>query len=758
MKRNFIVAVLLLLLSYSLAATEDEYIIGAYSQYMLEGAHETEEVFSGLGKLLSEAGYNTVLYSMSHGSALDGRLEAALRALKKYELKSIIDDWGYRTNSSIGVTAMAYGNYLKLEAEYHYDANAKTYVEEKFAHDNADRHGHYLVFRHDVGKRSQYKPELYSNGYAWICDAAAGDKAGVAFSDPIFRWKAENASWPKNLGSEFKFYPRADRENRLYVRIAMMWEDMPKDAKIAEVKLRVLKKASEDEKDPNPYLELPLTPVQPELYDTVIMNKDYSSILKDPETGAYIFEFYTSLFNLSSDIYTIAYDGNYFNHISPTLHWYGAGRLAIDYIELEDELYRAFTVEDHPMVKALDKRLRDIAKLPYSESITHLYGKDEPLQGQFAVFNKLEKHLQSRSRRLITATNILHANLQKAGGLPGYSHYELFLEQADPNIVMLDAFALQEWGAGPGTLIRWNEDLDHRLFIQNKLDNMVLNHYLTLTRLVKHSPKHKDTELFFVPQIFGEKVVPRDSREWLYFMPPLSMMKCLQLLPLCYAADGILDFAITSNREQNFPHRTDEAFNRITPIAHEENYHNPRTMEDESFLQNLAEANAKIKVYGPIIRKLNWQNAYCIDGLGKNQKPGSKIIKNMKVQSKEKTHYQGYVQCGEYLNDDDLPSIMLVNRRAIFKKGEPSLADWKVERDFENAPEQTVIITLKPDGDQAFGLYDPYLKNLYVSNNMVFEVNLAAGDGALLQVVPVPYPYTPPAPKRNWFQRLFGIK
>ena len=756
MKRNLLVAVLLILLSLPLVASEDEFIIGAYSQYMLEGAHETEEVFSGLAKLLSEAGYNTVLYSMTHDSALDGRLEAALRALKKYELKSIIDDWSYRTNSSIGVTGMAYGNYLKLEAEYHYDAKAKTYVEEKFAHDNAENHGHYLVFRHDVGKRSQYKPELYSNAYAWVCDADAGDKAGIALGDPIFRWKAENASRPKNLGSEFKFFPRADRDNRLYVRVALMWEDMPKDAKIAEIKLRVLKKGSGSEKDP--YLELPLTPVQPELYSTVITNKDYAGISKDPKTGAHIFEYFTPLSNLSSDIYTVAYDGSFFDHISPTLHWYGAGRLIIDYIELEDELYRAFDVEDHPLVKALDKRLRDIAKLPYSESITHLYGKDEPLQGQFAAFNKLDKHLQSRSRRLIAATNILHANLQKAGGLPGYSHYELFLEQADPSIVMLDAFALQEWGAGPGTLIRWNEDLNHRLFIQNKLDNMVLDHYLALTRLVKHSPKHKNTELFFVPQTFGEKVVPRDSREWLYFMPPLSMQKCLQLLPLCYAADGILDFALTSNREQNFPHRTDEAFNRITPIAHDENYLNPRILEDESFMQNLAEANAKIKVYGPIIRKLNWQDAYCIDGLGKNQKPGSKIIKSIRIQSKEKAPYTGYVQCGEYLDDNEMPTIMLVNRRAVLKKGQPSLAGWKVEDDFENAPDQTVKITLNPIDGQAFGLYDPFINNLYVSNDLVFEVNLAAGDGALLQIVPVPYPYTPPAPKRNWFQRLFGLK
>ena len=757
MKRNLLIVFLLILFSILMAASEDEFIIGAYSQYMLEYAHETEKVFTDLAKLLSDAGYNTVCYSMPHESALDGRLEAALRALKKYNLKSIIDDWGYKANSSIGVTAMAYGNYLKLEAEYHYDAKAEVYVEEKFAHDNAELNSLNMVFRHDVGKRSEYKPGVYSNAYAWVCDASAGDKAGLTLGEPLHRWKDENATRPKYLGRELKFYPNADRENRLYIRLALMWENMPKDAKIAQVKLRVLKKEFDAEKDPDPYVELPLTSAQPELYDTIITNKDYTDISKDPETGAYIFEFYTSLFNLSSKIYTIAYDGNFFDHISPTLHWFGEGQLGIDYIELEDELHRSLLMEDHPMRLALDKRLNDIDQIPNSENISHFYGKDEPPQGNFSAFNTLEKYIAGKSHHLITATNVVNANLQKAGGLPPYLHYDLFLEQAKPNTVMLDPFALQEFGAGQGTFIRWNMDLDHRLFIQNKLDKMVLDHYWELTNTVKRSPEYKHTTLLYAVQTFGEKVIPRESREWLYFMPPLNMMKCLKLLPLCYAVDGVLDFALASNREQRFRYQ-DDHYNRLTPIHHDDNYLNPRTMEDESFIRVIKETNDKIKVYGPIIRNLNWQNAYCIDGLDKNQKLSSEIIKSIGVQSNDNAPYQGYVQCGEYTNDEGLPTIMLVNRRAVFKKGEPGLADWKLEKEFENAPDQSVKITLNPINGQAFGLYDPFLKNLYVSDNLVFEVNLVAGDGALLQIVPVDHPYRIQAPKRSWFKRLFGIK
>lgn len=756
MKRHLLVAILLMLLSPLLAASEDEYIIGAYTQYMLENAQKTEEVFTDLGKLLSDMGYNTILYSTTHSSAINGRLEAALRALKKYELKSIIDDWGYRTDSSIGVTSMAYGNYLKLEAEYHYNAKKKSYEEEKFEHDNAELHRYNMVFRHDVGSRSRYMPERYSNAYAWVCDAAAGDKAGIAISEPVHRWKNADAKIPQKLGSELRFFPAANRDNRLYIRLALMWDEVPNDAKIAEIKLNVLNKVSKSKNDQ--YIELPLTSAYPELYDTVIANKDYNGICKDPNTGAYIFEFYTPLTGLGADIYTTAYDGNFFDHISPTLHWFGEGLLAIDYIELEDELHRSLRVDDHPMKAALDKRLQDIAQLPHSETISHFYGKDEPPQGHFSAFNELENYLEGKSMRLITATNVLNAGYQKAGGLPAYSHYELFLEQADPNIVMLDAFALLEFGAGPGTFIRWNKSLKHRLFIQNKLDDMVLDHYLKLARLVKHSPRHKDTQLFFVPQSFGEKILPRKSREWLYFMPPLSMLKCLKLLPLCYAADGIIDFALTSTREEQMPFR-DDFYNRLTPIDRDGDYQNPRMMEDEHFKQNIAEANAKIKVYGPIIRKLNWQDAYCIDGRGKTQKPGSEIIKSISVPKTDRASYRGYVQCGEYIDDEGMPTIMLVNRRAVLKKkARPSLVGWKVERDFENAPDQTVRITLNPLNNQAYGLYDPFTNNLYVSNNLEFDVNIAAGDGALLQIVPVEYPYRIKTPKRSWFKRLFGIK
>ena len=709
--------------------------------------------------LLSDAGYNTVLYSMPFDAVKNGRLAAALKALNKYQMNSIIDDWAFEPQNATGVTSMANGSYLKLEAEYHYDAQAEVYKEEKFAHDNAEDDRLNMVFRHDTGRRSNYDPRKYSNGYAWVCDAAAKDKAGIALTEPLFRWKSQQENKPRYMGSDLRFFPGA-KDNRLYFRIAIKWDDLPQDAKVAQIKLKVIRKpalSQTGDKSLDPYLELPLSSTLPELYSCTITNKDYAQVPKDPVSGAYIFEYFTPIPKTGSKEYNEAMTADYFQHISPSVYWFGEGQLTIDYLELEDELHRALTMDDHPLQKSLDNRLKDISLIPGSESIIYYYGKDEPLQGQFNTFNKLEKHLQNQGYGLITATNILHSDLKKEGDLPGYFHFGLFLQQADPHIVMLDAYALQEWGAGAGTLIRWNEDLAHPLFIQNKLDHFVLDNYLELARLVKHSDKHPNTKLFFAPQTFGEKVRPLESGEWLYFMPPLSMIKCLQLLPLCYAADGIIDFALTSNREQNFPFR-DVSFNRVTPIAHEPNYLNPHTVEDESYLQNLAEANAKIKVYGPILQKLKWQDAYTLKSGGKSPKPTSTMIKNMQISGKDKSPYSGYIQCGNYIAENGLPSIMLVNRRAVFKKGKASLVDWKVETEFEDAAPQTVLISLNKETDKAYALYDPYLNNIYTSDNMEFEIELSAGDGMLLQMIEVQPILKATPPKRSWFKRVFGIK
>jgi len=242
------------------------------------------------------------------------------------------------------------------------------------------------------------------------------------------------------------------------------------------------------------------------------------------------------------------------------------------------------------------------------------------------------------------------------------------------------------------------------------------------------------------------------------------MQKCLQLLPLCYAADGVIDFALTSNREQIFPSGS-RGFRRITPITHQASYLEPTVPEGNSYLQNLAEANAKISVYGPVIKSLNWIDADSLMVKGKHPKLDLKALKlkTLDVLSPGNGPYEGYVQCGYYQDSKGLPAFMLVNRRAVYKHGGPGLVSWDVEKHFYDAEPQTVRLQIDPQGFEGkrYGLYDPFMKQLIIADDYLYEIEIAAGDGILLQLVELtedrgtksPRPGRPP-----WYKRLFGSK
>ena len=770
MKRILILLSVCLLVFSVQGSVVPRYIIGAYSQYQLHNAHQTEEVFSELAQLLDEAGFNTILYSTYYQEVVNGRLEAALKALNNYEMGSIIDDWAFDPNRPVGVTAMANGNYLKMEAEYHWSPQVERYNPEAFQGDNAENDLYNMVFRHDTGRRSSADQTSYSNSFAWVCDAKQGDKAGMALSDPRFRWKPDNIQYPRLLSYDLKFFPTA-KDNRLYLKFALNWQDLPANARVAEVKLYVLRntqfKSNQDGLHglypSSAYQQLPLYSTQPELYDTLILNQNVAQIPKDPDTGALILEYYTPIPQPGTKEHADLINVDYFSHLSPHVYWFGQGRLELDYVELEDNIFRALKAAHDPLKDRLEDRLKEYTAIPGSNSILYFYGKDEPSQGQFATYKLLKGFLEDRGYGIITATHLENMSYKKGSQLPDYFHFGLFLQEANPSVVMLDAYPLQEWGSGAGTLIRWNQDFDHVLFVQNKIQNYVCNNYHVLASSVKGPDAlNKNTDLFYVPQTFGEKFEPVESAEWRYFMPPLSMQKCLQLLPLCYAADGIIDFALTSNRDQSFP-SGERSFRRLTPISHKGNYLQPQIHDNESFYQNLMEANAKIKVYGPIISRLHWQdaNTLMIDGKNSRSKLAQYKLKSLGVVKKKNGPYEGYLECGYYLDDEDVPSLMVVNRRAVYRTEGEGSAPWNVEEHFQDADPQTLRVALDKStfGDKNYGLYDPFMKHTIISDNDVYDIEIAAGDGILLQLVEVVKMQTPqPAQKRNWFKRLFGIK
>ncbi|MDP3114433.1 MAG: hypothetical protein Q8M98_06615 [Candidatus Cloacimonadaceae bacterium] len=746
MKHTLIFCITFMFATMLFGAHEDEFIIGAYSQYQMHHANQTEKVFDDLGRLLHNAGFNTVLYSMRYEGAEKGRLAKTLQALDKHGIYSIIDDWAWEKDSFIGATTMAHGNYLRMEAEYIYDYENKTFKVDKLPILDSVNDKYNYVFKHDTGKRSPHDPKGLSNGYAWICDTRDKHPAGIALSHPRFRWKQENRETSRTIGRDFKFYPTS--ENKLYLRVALSWDEIQQMDKVATISLKVLKASAMDSKlgeygiyDDSAYLSLELKSLNPALYTTDIVNKAYPGLPTDNDTGFYIFDFYADMPQPGSDIFKQTMNEEYFYHINPQVYWHGIGRLAIDYIEIEDELHRALTSglrSNNPILKRLQSRLDQIDKIDEKGNILYFYAKDEPYQGQFATYKKLEQFLSQRGKKLITATHLGSDGVVKPAGEKPYFHFGLFLQEAKPAVVMLDAYALQEWGAGAGTLIRWNSDLNHRLFIQNKLETMVIGNYHLLASTIKGSDDYKDTRLLFVPQTFGEKFNPPESGEWRYFMPPRGMLKMLQLLPLCYGADGVIDYAITANRETAFPHGN-RTYIRVSPLSHEPNYLGLEAPEDEISMQILGEANAKLHVYGPLIRKLKWQSANTIQisGTKFDIDPATFNLANIQVLSQNnKDPYQGYVQCGYYKDAEGTPSFMLVNRRAVYKNADaPAIVPNDVDNYFTDASPQIVRFSVSKKSAKGFALYDPYTKRLYSADNGSIDVEIGPGDGIFLQMV-----------------------
>jgi hypothetical protein len=739
--------ILILLCAAAFAVSVDDFVIGAYSQYQLNRADKTAAVFDTVGAWLQKAGYNTVLYSMKHDEVRQGRLAAALASLKKRGLGSVIDDWAWLDQGPVGATPMAYGNYLKLEAEYILDYEDGKFIPDPLG-DAADD-SHNIVWRHDTGRRIESGENKYSNGYAWLCDEKENHAAGYATAEPRFRWKPDNRANSRTLGYDLKFFLNA-KDNLLYLRVALSFEGTEPGDKVASVALKVLNASLMDSQadfgryPESSYLELPLKSSLPQLYGTLILNQDYSGVPYDPASGCHIFEYYAEIPAAGTQAFKDAVRSEFFFHINPQVYWFGKGRLALDYLELEDEIHRALgntSKTPHPFLTRLEERLSQIDTQPGSENILYYYGKDEPFQGQYSAYDKLETRLNRLGKKLITATHLENLGYRKPGGLPDYSHYGLFLRTAKPEVVMLDAYPLQEWGPGPGALIRWNTDFDHPLFVQNKIQSVVLANYRYLASLAKSDPEYKDMKLYYIPQAFGEKVDPVESGEWRYFLPPKSLQKCLQLLPLCYAADGIVDYALCDNPDQSFS-AGNRTYKRISPLSHATDYTDLRLRRGSDAYYQLLESNRKVAVYGPILQKLEWLEADSVMVKGTHPSLDLREVKlsALEVLPSGDGYYDGYVQCGYYRNAEGLPSFMLVNRRAVFKLSKtPEVTPLDVDTYFVDYAPQTVRLALggQRSGSEHFALLDPFSGRLFASVDGAFEVSIAAGDGILLQMVPI---------------------
>ena len=526
--------------------------------------------------------------------------------------------------------------------------------------------------------------------------------------------------------------------------MALQYENISNGTPVADISLKLYNPPDPDIyseyelTNPSHYVNIPLTPTNP-IYSTNIVAQTYPTSIQD-EFGNYFFEYYVDLSTLRPYMKgSVNSATREFYHISPEVYWHGNGKLIVDYITIEDDINRSVRSDPSSSYFAqINSQIDAIANYDTNNNLLYLMGMDEPRAGQLQMYKHMQNHLNSINppRKMVTAMWLKDYGIVMHDGTP-YNYHKRFLHEVNPDRIMVDVYPLT------GNIV-WNGGTQT---VQSKIDNMLHYYYYKLVKNVQQST-NPDTEILHIPQTFG--IVREDTGSWSYNMPPRSMVKVMNLLPLCYASDGIVDFCIASN-----PTAIVEGGNWVTPLSHDENggyldqYNNLRVADHMSAYDYLAAANHKIATYGPIVKGLTWLNANKIMTTGISTTPAlnhedsillnSVYLNGINVEATiDSTGYAGHVQCG-YYSDEGNPYFMLVNRRAVYQKSDISSIPLKhVDLRFNDAAPQSICFEPDDPSHGVFGthvaLYDPYDDQIHKSISGVINVEIGPGDGKLLQM------------------------
>jgi len=308
-----------------------------------------------------------------------------------------------------------------------------------------------------------------------------------------------------------------------------------------------------------------------------------------------------------------------------------------------------------------------------------------------------------------------------------YHHQRAFIDRVNPKILSPDLYPIRD-------SINWNQRTDP-MFIQIRLENNLLVKYKDYKTSCIDNPNMR-----FIPivQSFGSWTVDTGGQyEWKpWLRPPKETQKMLQLLPLCYGADGVINFLFptwnTSIGAVNYYGALsiiDAGGSNFSYVPHSNFY-------------ALQEANSKISTYASYLNNCSWVG---VDSLrinnGQNDLPLSSLMMNGISILPSEGRYQGYVQCGAFLNGNQ-PYFMLVNRRANYVKtgyNPVTSNNESLDSCFEPALSQMLRFNPSADAYTHFGtsiaLLDPYDDVLYLTSNQCIDVEIGPGDGLLVEIV-----------------------
>ncbi len=761
---------------------------------------------------MKNAHYNATIWETYEKNPSGNSLpitENLINLLNSNGIDSYLVDYNSEYNgtdlTSAGATTLSTGNQWKFEAEYQSEVDVN----------NLDRNNSRFWHKFDTLNNTrvgQKAGDIYaSNGNVWLCNPALGHQAGVAVDKLQWRWskysregglQGHSYNNYQDVGSEFRFTLYDGNAvngnsyltyNKLYYTVSYKLDPNAPDAAEA-LTFGIKFKKSDDTYDfviihnvisggdvpGDPTIPYALTYTYGQLRSST-----YSSEIVDGN-GYRTITFVIDMMDLKNNdmINTRGYWFSSLWGMSPYVEWHGGHIVSIDYIEIQDKMYR--NLVDNTADAWLTSRLNKYSAASKS-AIKRFYSLDEPSQPQFAAFSILSNKLNSSNMKHVATLNwnagdIIKGTASPSGTASGdgdpYSYPELYLDYNNPSELMVDYYPLEgnhNWNIDPETSVPW----DRVKSVQWNIDWRALKHY----RSLKAKSETNNTPFYVAPVsagYFGNNPNNPDGfGQWGYYLLPTpQMQKCLQLLPLCYGVDGIMNYKLYAfepvNTQTDHPH---EPWDPEIISTNDRNDHDWYALVDVNgstqevtttpAYDAIVEANDKILTYGPILKGLNWKDSGYLNPDGIHLQSdiyGAVVDINLGTNYATLTasqpnfnpatdKYQGYVQAGIFEDNFLNPSYMFVNRRTNFVNSPgvvmqyltPDQIRYNENNNYSIAPDQIVRIELNTNvrNVNSKALYDPYsdkiIKKAGDSQQTpiypYFEIPLAAGDGILVQMV-----------------------
>jgi len=573
MKTNtiLVLAVVSLFIITIFANNSDAFFIGAN---VYNKATHPLSFHTSISEYMLQAGFNAGVCTAVDIPDSVGVINMVDEMNRKY-LDGILEDYIFDpANQIYGARTLSGGNYYRFEAEYH---DATTINE-----NDRNKIDSYFYMSSDADSArvgsSEGPVTGFSNDYFWQVD---NGQVGYAYHDLTYKWLKEGENIYYRVGQEFRFPFKGLKpdttdsyfyDNELYITFAVKVEDistLPNNTVLADIRFT------------NKGLSTSITDSTVVLHFAPGTNgHDVTQITKEMYTNSPIDLTYNNHLITCRIPFPILNHANYHAiidqgskwdkllvNLNPTLYWYGNGTLKLDYIEFKDKLYEEYTDDDSVLSSMVSKRTFG---QPY------LYGMNEPGPGQFESFRRISRYLETiqDTIEMITPVHRFNKEVVRADG-SRFSNRKAYYETVKPKVFTINEYPFTKDTSNPNWI-----DTTLTSFVQNYIDN-VCNEYKTYKELCGNN-----TRFFAVPQTWGKW--DANSQHWDFLFPPDKVVKSLQLLPLCYDADGIISSSFFS---RNTPSQGYSTYGLMNMFGTENLYPTPQ-------YQAVKAANQKIKIYG----------------------------------------------------------------------------------------------------------------------------------------------------------------